>query len=316
MSSQPFPCWVGIDVAAQDLVVAVRPEGLTFTVPQTRAGIRQLVRRLHTLTPTRIVLEPTGGYERAALVACAQAGLPVALVNARAIRHFAQALGVLEKTDAVDARVIAHYADAMPTRVWTAPPRAVLVLRALVQRRQQVLAMQTAERQRVRLASAAIRAEINRHLASLRRHLARLDRLIAAQIASQPSLHTPAAWLRGVPGVGPICTATLLALAPELGNLTRREIAKLIGLAPLARDSGQHRGGRRCWGGRAAVRTILYLATVSAIRCNPVIQAFYTHLRAQGKPPKVALTACARKLLVRLNAMLRDQQPWQEEGAA
>jgi len=306
------PYWIGIDVAAHELVVFIRPLGETFTVPNTPQGIAQLIRRVGKLTPQRIVVEPTGGYERLVLQLCAAAKLPIALVNARHIRCFAQGLGLLEKTDAVDAKALAHYAESAQPRCWTPPSPAVQTLRDLVLRRQQLLGMQTAERNRLRLASPAIREELRRHLTSLRRQLKKMDELIAEHIATQPTLQQHATLLLAVKGVGIVCTATLLGLVPEIGQLSRREIAKLIGVAPFARDSGTRHRRRRCWGGRADVRCILYMATVSAIRCNPLLKAFYTHLLDQGKAKKVALVACARKLLIRLNAMLRDQQPWRE----
>lgn len=307
-----LPCWIGIDVSATELVVAIRPLGDSFTVPNTSTGVGRLIRRVTKLAPQRLVVEPTGGYERLVLHQCAAAQLPISLVNARQIRCFAQGLGRLEKTDRVDASVLAHYAATVTLRTWTPPPPAVQTLRDLVLRRQQLLGMQTAERNRLRGAPPFLREEIRRHLTSLRRQLTKLDQLITEHLAAHPSLHQQAVSLLAVKGVGAVCTATLLGLLPELGQLTRREIAKLVGVAPFARDSGTRHGRRRCWGGRGAVRAVLYMATVSAIRCNPLLHAFYAQLVDHGKPKKVALVACVRKLVVRLNAMLRDQRPWQE----
>lgn len=302
--------WVGIDVAAQELVIHLRPLGQDWTVPNTTRGVTQFIRRLAPLQPAQIVVEPTGGYEQLVLTQCAQAGFPIALVNARLVRHFAQGLGLLEKTDAVDARAIARYAESVRPHCWVAPPPEIKAVGELVTRRQQLVRLHTAEQHRLRLAPATVRSEIKQHLAHLHRAKARLDQQIAEMVAQHPGLATNARILLSAPSIGPLTAATLLAGVPELGTLNRRQIAKLLGVAPLNRDSGQRRGVRRCWGGRGDVRTALYMATVSAVRWNPVIKEYYARLKAQGKPSKVALTACMRKFLVRLNALVRDQQLW------
>ncbi|MHB0939072.1 MAG: IS110 family transposase [Armatimonadota bacterium] len=303
--------WVGIDVGSTDLVVHHRPAARQLTVPNTAAGVRQLVTTLRQLAPAKIVAEATGGYERRLMVACRDAALPLVIVNPRLARRFAESLGRLEKTDAVDAADLALYAERQQPPCRPLPDAATLALQDLVTRRRQLVDMRTAEQHRRRQAAPIVRPDLTAHLRQLDARIARIDRQLQAAITAHPTWAATAALLDTAKGAGPVLITTLLALVPELETLTRRQIAKLIGVAPLARDSGKRRGRRHCWGGRSAVRAVLYMCMGSAIQHNPTIRVFYQRLIAQGKPEKVARVACLRKFLVRLNAMVRDGHPWQ-----
>ena len=303
--------WVGIDVGSTELVVHHRPAARQLTVPNTAAGVRQLVTTLRRLAPAKIVAEATGGYERRLMVACRDAALPLVIVNPRLARRFAESLGRLEKTDAIDAADLALYAERQQPACRPLPDAATLALQDLVTRRRQLVDMRTAEQHRRRQAAPTVRPDLTAHLRHLDTRIAGIDRQLQAAIAAHPAWAANAALLNTAKGAGPVLITTLLALVPELGTLTRRQIAKLIGVAPLAHDSGKRRGRRHCWGGRSAVRAVLYMCMGSAIQHNPTIRVFYQRLIAQGKPENVARVACLRKFLVRLNAMVRDGQPWQ-----
>jgi len=303
--------FVGIDVAKDRLDVHIRPGGEVFMVARNGSGLALLVERLQTLAPALVVLEATGGYETVVASALAAAQLPLAVVNPRQIRDFARATGKLAKTDRLDAAAIAHFAEAVrpPARpVATAEAQA---LGELVARRRQVIEMIIAERNRRRMASQrrVIRA-IKRHLALLQAELSELEGDIDGAIRNSPAWQADADLLASVPGVGKATLRTLIAELPELGHLNRRKIAALVGVAPVNRDSGTMRGRRTIAGGRPAVRTALYMAALVASRANPVIAAHYTKLRTAGKTGKQALVACIRKLVVILNAILRDRKPW------
>lgn len=304
------PTYVGIDVAKHWLDIALRPQGRHWQVANTPSAIQQLVTTLLTHHPTRLVLEATGGLERPLVAALHAAGLPVAVVNPRRVRDFARATGQLAKSDTLDAQVLAQFADRMEPP--PQPPTDVETQRlaALRQRRGQVQEMLTAEKNRLGTALPEMQADIQAHIGWLKERLAELDEALAQAVASRPDWQAKAALLDSVPGVGPVTVQTLLALLPELGQLDGKAIAALVGVAPLNRDSGQQRGKRRVWGGRGAVRAVLYMAAVAASRCNPLIRAFYERLRAAGKPAKVALTACMRKLLTMLNAMVAHGTLW------
>jgi transposase len=305
---------VGIDGSATQLDVAVWPSRqqwrLAYPAP-TDPALGQLVATIGAQLPTLVVLEATGGWERPLQAALIAAALPVAVVNPQRVREFARASGQLAKTDAVDAVVLAHFGAALQPAARPAPDATTTALQALIRRRRQVVAMLTEEANHHRTASAPLRERIAQHVAFLRAERTALDQAIAAAIAASPGLRRDAALLRTVPGVGPVVAATLLADLAELGRLGRRPIAALVGVAPFARDSGPRRGRRRCRGGRAAVRAVLYMAARTAVRHNPALALFYARLRAAGKPDKVALTAAMRKLLLILNAILRDQRPFQ-----
>lgn len=311
MTAIPPPLYVGIDVAKAHLDIALRPHTASWRVVNDAAGIAHLIARLDALHPALIVLEATGGYERPLVVALTAAALPVAVVNPRQVRDFAKATGKLAKTDALDAAVLAHFADAVrpaPRPVSDADTHA---LAAVLVRRRQLVAMRTAEQNRHHTALLPMQQRIAVHLAWLEAELDDLDKELVRVVQSDPVWREHAALLRGVPGVGPVLTTTLLAELPELGTLTRQQIAALVGVAPLNRDSGTRRGNRTVWGGRARVRGALYMAALVATRFNPVIRTFYTRLCEAGKPKKVALTACMRKLLTILNAILAHGTPWQ-----
>ena len=302
--------FIGIDVAKDVLDVAIRPTGDTWQVTNDEVGIAELVKRLHALRPTLIVLEATGRLHVAAVGALAAATLPVQAVNPRQVRDFGKATGKLAKTDAIDARVLAHFADAVRPEVRPLADTQTQALSMLIARRRQLVEMLTAERNRRAGVSPSIRAEIDEHVAWLTARLKQADRELVRLLRGSPLWRERDDLLEGVPGVGPVLTATLVADLPELGTLNHKQIAALVGIAPLNRDSGHMRGKRAIWGGRSTVRAVLYMAATSATRCNPVIQEFYQRLVASGKLRKVALVACMHKLLTILNAMVRSNAPW------
>jgi transposase len=303
--------FVGIDVAKAQLDIAVRPTGDRWSVPNDEAGIATLVAQLQAAAPTLIVLEATGGYQRAAVAALAAAGLPVVVANPRQTRDFAKATGQLAKTDALDARALAHFAEAVRPTPRPVPDAQTEALRALLTRRRQLVAMRTAESNRLSTAPAAVQADITAHLAWLDQRLAALDEDLDTTLRASPVWREREILYRSVPGIGPVSARTLLLDLPELGTLSRQRIAALAGVAPFNCDSGTMRGRRAIWGGRAPLRATLYMATLVAVRHNPVLKAFYERLLAAGKAKKVALTACMRKLLTILNAMVKQQTPWQ-----
>jgi transposase len=302
--------YVGIDVAKAQLDVACRPTSARWTVPHTTGGIDRLVRRLCRLRPTLVVLEATGGLELNVASALAAAALPVAVVNPRQVRHFAKATGQLAKTDALDAAVLAQFAEAVRPLARPLPDEATRRLEALLTRRRQLLTMLTAEQHRHSRAPRDMQQEIQHHIEWLEQRMAELETALGQQIRQSPIWREQDDVLQSVPGIGPVVSRTLLAELPELGTLNRRAIAALVGVAPLNRDSGTWRGKRRISGGRGHVRAVLYMAAVTAARCNPVVRPFYQRLRVAGKTVKVALTACMRKLLTILNAMIKHNNPW------
>jgi transposase len=308
MSSSPVT--IGIDVAKLHLDVAVRPSGDQWQAPNSEEGIAGLLDRLKPLAPSLIVLEASGGWELAVVAALAEAKLPVAVVNPRQVRDFAKAVGQLAKTDRLDARVIARFGEAVRPAPRPLPDADAQALGALLARRRQLIAMRTAERQRLGTALAAVRPRIEAHLAWLDQELADLDDDLGRRLRESPLWREREDLLRSVPGVGPVVATTLVAELPELGRLDGKRIAALVGLAPLARDSGTLRGKRLVWGGRGRVRAALYMAALVATRHNPAIRAFYERLVKAGKAKKVALTACMHKLLLILNAIVRTKTPW------
>jgi transposase len=305
------PIVIGIDVAKDRLDVHVQPSGEAFTVTRDEAGLGDLVRQAAALSPSVIALEATGGYEVVVAATLAAAALPVVVVNPRQIREFARATGRLAKTDALDARAIAAFAAAVRPAVRAIPDAQARLLGQLVARRRQLVDMLGAEQNRRRLIEPALKRRLDAHIRWLERALHELDDDIATTIRSSPLWRATEDLLRSVPGIGPITASTLIADLPELGHLDRRKIAALVGVAPINRDSGTLRGRRMIAGGRAPVRHVLYMAPLSAIRHNPIIAAFYQRFVTAGRPGKVAVTAAMRKLLVILNAILRDQRPWQ-----
>jgi len=304
-------CFVGLDIAKDQIDVGVRPTDQRWQSAQTDEGIAQLVARVVALSPTLVVAEATGGYETAVVTALAVAHVPVAVVNPRQVRDFAKAIGQLAKTDALDAAVLALFADRVRPEVRPLPDEAHHELIALVTRRRQLLDMLTAERNRLATARRSVRASVQQHVQWLERRVRDTDRDLMTTIRRSPLWRAKTDLLRSAPAIGPITSTVLVALLPELGRLSRRQIASLVGIAPRNRDSGHQRGRRIVWGGRATVRAPLYMATLVATRRNPVIRAFYQRLRAAGKPPLVALVAAMRKLLTILNAMVKHDTPWQ-----
>jgi len=302
--------FVGIDVSKASLDVAVHPTKEDWTVSNDPAGLQELLPRLQALQPQIIVLEATGGYETLLVAALLAGGLPVAVVNPRQVRNFAKSIGRLAKTDRIDAHVLARFATAVELKVRPLPDAQLQELSDLLARRRQVVEMLTAEKNRFKMARGPVQADIREHIAWLERKLDQLDDELRQRLRSSPVWREKEDLLRSVPGVGPVLSVTLLAELPELGQLDRKQIAALVGVAPLNRDSGQHQGKRMVWGGRAAVRSALYMGTLVATRHNPVIKRFYERLLAAGKARKVALVACMHKLLIILNAMIKHRTPW------
>lgn len=307
---------IGIDISKTQLQVAVRPHGQRFAVTNDEAGFKELIKRVKPLRPERIVMEPTGGYELSALQALARAQLPVVIVNARQIRQFAQALGQLAKTDSIDADVIAHFAEAIRPEIRLLPSEAQQQLEAIVVRRRQLVEMRANEVKRKQTAPLVVHANIDDVISFLSKQVDDIDDDLSKLMRSTPLWREADDLLQGVPGVGPVLSATLTALVPELGTLNRKQIAALVGVAPLNNDSGAHRGKRSTWGGRAAVRAVLFMATLMARRANPALATFHARLIERGKPKMVAMVATMRKLLTILNAIARTRSPWRPLPAA
>ena len=307
---------VGIDVSKERLDVAVRPTGERFSVGNDDEGCTQLRRRLMKLKPERIVLEPTGGFETRVVQALVSAKLPVVIINARQIRQFAQATGRLAKTDTIDADVLAHFGEAVKPEVRALPDEAHRELEALVSRRRQLVEMRAAETKRKQTAPALVHPSIDAIIEALTQQIDDIDDNLQRLVRSVPEWRDAEQRNTSTPGVGRVLSSTLTALVPELGKLDRKQIASLVGVAPLNNDSGKTEGKRTTWGGRAAVRAVLYMAALSAFRYNATIRAFRDRLLAKGKAPMVVVVACMRKLLTILNAMARDGKRWNPELAA
>ena len=299
------PVYVGMDVSKATIDVCVL-DGDTWQVANDDLSMDELRARIASLRPALVVLEATGGYELRAAGALAAGQVPVAVVNPRQVRSYARSVGQLAKTDRIDARILARFAAAVRPEPRPLPDAETRELEALITRRRQLVAMVTAEQTRLEMAAPITRKQIKAHIGWLRRQLAKVDADIDGMVRRSPLWRAKDDLLQSVPGIGDTTSRTLLALLPELGTLDRKQIAALVGLAPFNRDSGTLRGRRRVWGGRARVRTALYMAALVGTRRNPTLKAFYTRLRASGKPAKVALVACMRKLLIIVNAMVRD----------
>ena len=309
----PPQIFVGIDIAKRQLDIATRPSGEIWAATNDATGIQTLVQRLRCLRPALVAVEATGGYELSLVLALATAQLPFTVANPRQVRDFAKGMGILEKTDKIDARVLAHFADVVRPEPRPLLSEAVQKLNALVVRRRQLVDMLTAEENRRATAPKEIRGEIEAHIAWLKQRLSDLETDLRQAIEADPAWREKDRILRSAKGVGPALSTSLVSGVPELGRLNRREIAKLVGTAPLARESGKFKGKRMIWGGRSAVRAVLYMAALVASRYNPIIRALYQRLLTAGKLKKVALVACMRKLLTILNAMVRDGKPWQDQ---
>lgn len=305
--------WIGIDVAKDSLDMAYASATGTerHSVANSRAGHDSLIERLPAHAEARVVVEATGGYERALITALIEAGYRVAVVNPRQVRDFAKALGILAKTDRIDALVLARFGEQVQPRLLEEDPTQRAELMQLVARRRQLIELRTMESNRLGQSTARAAQKSIRHvLKLLEKEIDQLEAEIARLLQSDDDWRAKIELLSTVPGVAKVTSATLVAVVPELGRLNRQAIAALVGLAPFNDDSGRHRGTRRITGGRGAVRQVLYMATLSARRCNPVIHAFAQRLAAQGKKPKVIIAACMRKLLVILNTMLKNNTPW------
>lgn len=309
---EPYAAYVGIDVSKATLDVAVRPTGQRLSVPNQERGVSELVASLGDPSQALVVLEATGGLELPVAASLAEAGFSVAIVNPRQVRDFAKATGKLAKTDRIDAQVLAHFGEAIRPEPRPVAEGKALLFKQMLSRRRQLVEMITAEKNRLSSTSPALKKDVQAHIAWLKESLAKLEDDLGKRIKASPMWREKEELLRTAKGIGPVCSRTLLVDLPELGKLDRKEIAALVGVAPLNRDSGRFQGKRAVWGGRGRVRAILYMATLSATRSNPVISAFYTRLCAAGKPKKVALTACMHKFLTILNAMVEHGTPWQK----
>lgn len=315
MPPQSLPIVVGIDVSKERLDIAVSDQDRVWSVRYDDPGVTQLIEHLSNLRPQRIVLEACGKLETALVAALAAAGLPVVVVNPRQVRDFAKATGLLAKTDALDAHLLARFGQAVQPELRTLPTAEQEALAEMTMRRRQVVAMITAEKNRTHRISPVLRDRIETHIQWLEEELSQLDQQLHQRVRHSPLWRMQENLLRTVPGIGPITACNLLAHLPELGTLNRKQIAALVGVAPLNRDSGTLRGRRTCWGGRANVRSVLYMAALVATRYNSAIRAFYHRLLAAGKAKKVALVACMRKLLTIVNAMLKHGTAWEPNSA-
>jgi transposase len=302
--------FVGIDVSKAILEVAIRGKDEVLELSNDEEGVQELSSYLMRVQPTLIVLEASGGLEKRATVVLAEKDLPVVVVNPTRVRNFARAGGQYAKTDEIDARVIAHFGQALRPEIRPLRKGIQEHLSCLLVRRRQIVRMLTMEKNRMSSVSPYLKESIQRHMAWLESELDGLNQQLCQDVKEDPECERKAALLQSAPGVGVVTSTTLVGQLPELGLVNRQEIAALVGVAPMNRDSGRMRGRRRVFGGRAAIRCTLYMAVLSAIRYNPVIKEFYERLIASGKENKVAMTACMRKLIVILNAMVRDQQPW------
>jgi transposase len=302
--------WVGIDVSKANLDICVWPQGRSWQVSNSIEAIGELAKALKAYRPERVVLEATGGYEREAVQALQRKKLPVVVANPRQVRDLARAMGRLAKTDVIDAQLLAEFGQRLDPPQRTPANAEEDALKELVRRRQQLVDMVGQERNRQWQVSAEIRKDMKRHIEWLEKEIQKLDEQLQQKMATNPRWQALNQQLQGMKGVGPVLKATLWSSLPELGQLNRKQIAALVGVAPLNRDSGTHRGKRHIWGGRGKVRSALYMATLVAVRFNPVLKVFYQRLRAAGKLPKVALVACMRKLLTILNAIVKHGTSW------
>ena len=310
MAEEKKEVFVGIDVSKMQLDVAVGEDGAFWSVTNDSEGIQELVERLKAVSPNLVVVESTGGLETPVVAEMAAAGLSVAIVNPGRVREFAKSVGLLAKTDKLDARLLTRFAAAVKPPASRLPSEEEQYLTGLVRRRRQLLEMRTAEKNRLNTTRIALRERIDNHIAWLNKEVEALEDEIDDFIRQSPLWAKKEAILKSTPGVGPVTSCTLLSELPELGQLDRKKIAALVGVAPMNKDSGPRRGKRCIRGGRVSVRSVLYMAALTATRFNPTIRAFYLRLLENGKEKKVALIACMRKLLVILNAMIRDLEPW------
>lgn len=302
--------WVGIDVSKDCLDVYIHPTNKRYQFKQAEEDLLALCKTLKEACPAMVVLEASGGYESTAAGMLAHDGIPVVVVNPRQVRDFARATGIIAKTDLIDAKVLARFAEAVRPEIRPLPDKCAQELSDIIRRRQQIVDMLTMEKNRLAQAGKKVSPDIKEHVVWLTDRLHGLDKSMKNIIQDSPVWRKKDDLLRSAPGVGPVLATMLIADLPELGRLNRKQIAALVGVAPLNRDSGTLKGKRTVWGGRAGLRAVLYMATVTATRFNPTIKAFYERLKQAGKAPKVALTACMRKLLTILNAMVKHNAHW------
>lgn len=303
--------WVGIDVSKAHLDVYLRPSGQQFQVSNQACGIEELVQRLLPIPVARVILEATGGLEQPVAQALQERGIGIAIINPRQGRDFAKASGKLAKTDRIDAAVLAHFGEAMQPEVSVLASANEQALQEAITRRRQLVEMLSAEKNRQSALRGKMRQSVEEHLEWLEQRIRELDEAIEQLSQAHEQWRSHQALLTSTPGIGPVIATTLIAMLPELGQVSDKRISALVGVAPLNRDSGKYRGARTTWGGRANVRALLYMGALVGIQHNPVLKAFYARLLAQGKAKKVALTACMHKLVRILNAMIRDGKPWQ-----
>jgi len=304
--------FVGIDVSKKRLDIAVLPNEDIWTLTNNKTDIKKLVKRLSKLKPNRIVLEATGGLESEVAHCLEQAKLPVVVMNPRQVKDFAKATGTLAKTDAIDSKILAQYGKAMRPELRSLKDVETQDLSGLVTRRNQLLDMRTSEKNRLAMSPQATKKSIRSHIKWLEKEIVKLDSDLGKTMNKNAEMKAKSEIMRSAPGVGPVLSQALLGYLPEIGSLNRKQVAVLAGVAPFNRDSGRKRGKRSVWGGRERLRKILYMATLASTQCNPVIKEFYARLVNNGKPAKVALTACMRKLLVSLNAMVKTEKYWGE----
>ncbi|MCG8518082.1 MAG: IS110 family transposase [Pseudomonadales bacterium] len=309
------PVNVGVDVGKANLDIALHPSGQFYTIPNTEAHIRRFVRILKNYEIERIVVEASGRHEHALVQACDKAGLPIIIVNPISVRRYAQAIGVLAKTDRIDAQVIAQYAATLKPEFKPIPDKTSQKIKDLLARRSQLLEMSTMEKNRLQILPKSLHRSIKSMLRMLQSQIETVTRQIEQEVAKVDQWRSKMEIMTSVPGVGKVLAYTFLSELPELGSLNRKEIAALVGVAPINRDSGKLNGKRRIRGGRHRVRTVMFMAMLSSIQCNPVFKRFYERLKAQGKIPKVALIACMRKMIVMLNTMIKNQESWRGEMA-
>lgn len=302
--------FIGVDVSKDSLDVCLRPEGKKWSIEYNDKEIKSLVKQLLAIEPSLIVIEATGGLEIQLVSQLAAAKLPVVVCNPRQIRDFAKATGKLAKTDKIDAEVIAHFADAIRPEIRPLKDEQTQKLTELLARRSQLVDMLTAEKNRLQQATTTLKKDIQSHITWLEKHLENIEVDLKELIKETPVWREKDKIIQSIPGVGPIMSSVLLSCLPELGTINRRQVASLVGVAPFNRDSGKFKGKRAIWGGRASVRSVLYMCALTAIRCNPIIKSFYNRLIKAGKLPKVAITACMRKLLVTLNVMVKNGTAW------
>ena len=315
MGKQSSQINVGIDVGKAQLDVYIYERDIHLTVENSPEGVRGLLARLNRYRLARVVLEATGRYERLVADMALAKDMPVVIVNPLQVRRYAGAVGQLAKTDKLDARVIAEYAAVIQPEVRAGSSRNVRIIKDLLARRRQLLVMSTMEKNRMHIMPKSLRADIQRHIRHLEKQVEKLDKLLDQKIEAESQWRDKRAIMLSMPGIGPAVVNTLLGDLPELGHLTNKQVAALTGVAPYNRDSGSLRGKRRIRGGRHSVRTILFMATLTSVQHNPVIKRFYQRLVALGKHKKVALTACIRKMVIMLNAMVRDGKMWNEKLA-